>query len=322
MFSDSRYQWGDLLNSNEFYWNNFVAEIEQTYGDNIYHTNMHATDVVQSAHYMVQVAGLSNKLSELEVFSLMLASLIHDYKHPGLNNNFLVKTHNELALIHNDSSVLENHHISSAFILMQQDKLNPLKKLHQVEKNKCREICIALVLATDLKLHFDMVADFKNEVAAIGLSSDGTLKSTEKEEEQMNLMSMKIVIKCSDIGHPTKPLPIHLKWSRLIMQEFYAQGDEERSRDFQTISPLCDRNDNGSIPKSQKGFINFLVQPLYSIWSEYLKVHVNAPDAAVDVFSENIAANLAFWSRLQSKGDIFNADKVTSIESVHEANAR
>jgi len=32
IFSDSRYHWSDFLNTNEFYWNNFVAEIEKNYG--------------------------------------------------------------------------------------------------------------------------------------------------------------------------------------------------------------------------------------------------------------------------------------------------
>jgi len=247
---------------------------------------MHATDVVQSAHFMVHVAGMRNKLSELEVFSLMLASIVHDYRHPGLNNNFLVKTGHELALLHNDSSVLENHHISSAFILMQQEKLDPLKNLPKQEKAKCREICIALVLATDLKLHFDIVASFKNEVVAMGLSKTDT-KATPEEEEQMNLMAMKMAIKCSDIGHPTKSPPLHLKWSRLIMREFFAQGDEERRRKF-SISPLCDRKDVNSIPGSQKGFINFLVQPVYTIWTEYLTNHVDSDAGAIKIFAINM----------------------------------
>lgn len=42
----------------------------------------------------------------------LFAAAIHDYEHPGLNNNYLVKTRSDLALIYNDASVLGN---SSSF---------------------------------------------------------------------------------------------------------------------------------------------------------------------------------------------------------------
>ena len=41
----------------------------------------------------------------LSLFQLFAAA-IHDYEHPGLNNNYLVKTRSDLALIYNDASVL------------------------------------------------------------------------------------------------------------------------------------------------------------------------------------------------------------------------
>lgn len=270
MFSDSRYDWETLLNTKELQWTNYVSEVEKTYGHNIYHTNLHATDVVQSAHFMVHMAGLSSKLSELEVFSLMLAALIHDFKHPGLNNSFLVKTGHELAILHNDVSCLENHHVSSAFMLMKQEKLNPLKNLNKLDTAKVRELAITLVLATDLKHHFDIVADFKSELASLSISNSSAVGTDEKkhtttiintlnqrndDDEQMGMLAMKFCIKVSDIGHPTKSKPIHLAWSRLIMREFYAQGDEEKKRNFSSITPLCDREDSKTIPQSQKGFI-------------------------------------------------------------------
>jgi 3',5'-cyclic-nucleotide phosphodiesterase len=36
----------------------------------------------------------------------LFAAVTHDYEHPGLNNNYLVKTKSDLALIYNDFSVL------------------------------------------------------------------------------------------------------------------------------------------------------------------------------------------------------------------------
>lgn len=52
------------------------------------------------------------KLSPSEKFALFLAAAIHDYDHPGLSNSFLVTTRSPLALMYNDLSPLENHHVS------------------------------------------------------------------------------------------------------------------------------------------------------------------------------------------------------------------
>lgn len=53
--------------------------------------------------------------TDLEIFSLLFAALIHDFEHTGRTNNFHVNVGTELALLYNDRSVLENHHVSAAF---------------------------------------------------------------------------------------------------------------------------------------------------------------------------------------------------------------
>ena len=42
------------------------------------------------------------------------AALVHDYKHGGLNNDFLIKTAHPLAITYSDESPLEHHHIAAA----------------------------------------------------------------------------------------------------------------------------------------------------------------------------------------------------------------
>ena len=55
-------------------------------------------------------------------FSCYLAAIIHDYEHRGVNNDFLIKTSDPLALLYNDASPMENHHVAAAFALMVQDQ--------------------------------------------------------------------------------------------------------------------------------------------------------------------------------------------------------
>lgn len=39
---------------------------------------------------------------------------------------------------------------------------------------------------------------------------------------------MQLAIKCADVSHPARAFRFHARWSSLIAQEFYAQGDMER----------------------------------------------------------------------------------------------
>ena len=53
------------------------------------------------------------------MFAALFASAIHDVDHPGLSNQFLSNTSNELAILYNDHAVLENHHLATAFKFLQ-----------------------------------------------------------------------------------------------------------------------------------------------------------------------------------------------------------
>ena len=44
---------------------------------------------------------------------------------------------------------------------------------------------------------------------------------------------IKMVIKFCDISNPSKNWENHMRWTRLITEEFYLQGDEEKKRGLQ-----------------------------------------------------------------------------------------
>lgn len=50
------------------------------------------------------------------------------------------------------------------------------------------------------------------------------------------------------------------------MEEFFQQGDKEREMGLD-ISPMCDRH-NATIEKSQVGFIDYIVHPLWETWAD------------------------------------------------------
>jgi hypothetical protein len=56
-----------------------------------------------------------NWISDLEIFTSLVAAMIHDFDHTGTTNNFHVNSGSNLAILYNDRAVLENHHVSAFF---------------------------------------------------------------------------------------------------------------------------------------------------------------------------------------------------------------
>jgi len=69
-------------------------------------------------HYFMSIGGLQSGLKKLDLFSVFIANIIHDYEHPGYSNQFVVRTKHPIALRYSDQFVLENHHLASAFNVM------------------------------------------------------------------------------------------------------------------------------------------------------------------------------------------------------------
>ena len=61
---------------------------------------------------------------------------------------------------------------------------------------------------------------------------------------------------------PTRNFDVVKKWSYLLFEEFFLQGDLEKEENL-PVSFLCDRQKD-NIPVNQPGFINFIVIPLFS----------------------------------------------------------
>lgn len=66
------------------------------------------------------------------------------------------------------------------------------------------------------------------------------------------------------------------------MEEFFLQGDKERAAGMD-ISPMCDRQ-NATVEKSQVGFIDYIVHPLWETWADL--VHPDAQEI-LDTLEEN-----------------------------------
>ncbi|KNE60308.1 hypothetical protein AMAG_05710 [Allomyces macrogynus ATCC 38327] len=238
----------------------FLHQIEAGYRINPYHNSIHATDVTQTIHYFLSVLGMADLISVEERLACILAACVHDVDHPGVNNAFLIEARNVLSVRYNDQAVLESHHCARAFEwLLTKDECNFLAALPPATVKHIRQCIVRMVLATDMSMHFEFVTKFKNKVAGQGINvQDGKDRT----------LLMEIAIKCADVSNPTKIAPLAQKWTELVIQEFYLQGDAERARGL-PISGFMDRHNPG-IAKCQVAFIDFIVLPLYQIWDQYM----------------------------------------------------
>ena len=104
----------------------FLLLIEDGYPDNPYHNRIHAADVLQSLHVILCRGQLMEKgfCDDISLLSCYLSAIIHDYEHKGVNNDYLIRTSDPLAILYNDRSPMENHHLAAAFHQMTTPEYN------------------------------------------------------------------------------------------------------------------------------------------------------------------------------------------------------
>jgi hypothetical protein len=229
--------------------------------DVAYHNKTHGMDVGRLAYYYSTTCEMMRmaSLSDLDLASLIIGGACHDYEHQGWNNAYLIETQHEWAVRYNDVSVCENHHIAATFKIMLENKDSQIfENLSLDEFKKLRKTMIKVVIATDMALHFDYLNKFKKFVE----------DSPNNYEEEDKLLVMAMCIHMSDLTNPTKRWSESEKWTMLVYEEFFVQGDVEKELNL-PIGMLNDR-EKINLAKSQIGFIDFIVQPSIQVFADYL----------------------------------------------------
>ncbi|XP_047398596.1 dual specificity calcium/calmodulin-dependent 3',5'-cyclic nucleotide phosphodiesterase 1A isoform X1 [Sciurus carolinensis] len=232
----------------------FAEALEVGYSKykNPYHNLIHAADVTQTVHYIMLHTGIMHWLTELEILAMVFAAAIHDYEHTGTTNNFHIQTRSDVAILYNDRSVLENHHVSAAYRLMQEEEMNILINLSKDDWRDLRNLVIEMVLSTDMSGHFQQIKNIRS--------------SLQQPEGIDRAKTMSLILHAADISHPAKSWKLHYRWTMALMEEFFLQGDKEAELGL-PFSPLCDRNST-MVAQSQIGFIDFIVEPTFSLLTD------------------------------------------------------
>jgi hypothetical protein len=225
----------------------FIHKISQKYNNNnSFHNFYHAVSVLQFTYLMITIIKDKIEITELQIFALMLASLIHDVDHPGNNNIFEINSRSKLALIYNDISILENHHCSIGFKIMCMNSIQLLKNLSKNDYNEVREIIIFSILATDMIFHQELI------------------NKLEKNNTWNYKLICKMIIHAADLSNQIRPFEILKEGSENLRIEYINQKNNETILNL-PITPMLDVKDNKKFYIAEYNFCYYIIKPYWNI---------------------------------------------------------
>ncbi|KAF6721736.1 High affinity cAMP-specific and IBMX-insensitive 3',5'-cyclic phosphodiesterase 8B [Oryzias melastigma] len=290
----------DFLNCSEATLRSWLQLIEASYhSSNSYHNSTHAADVLHATAYFLRKERVKGSLDQLDEVAALIAATVHDVDHPGRTNSFLCNAGSELAILYNDTAVLESHHAALAFQLTHRDgKSNIFKNIDRNQYRTLRQSIIDMVLATEMTRHFEHVSKFVNSInkPMAAIEETSTCSGNSESESQTNfrnsaenrLLIKRMLIKCADVANPCRPLELCIEWAGRISEEYFAQTDEEKRLGLPVVMPVFDRN-TCSVPKSQISFIDYFITDMFDALDAF---------ASLPVLMEHLSENYKYWKTL------------------------
>ncbi|XP_039628148.1 cone cGMP-specific 3',5'-cyclic phosphodiesterase subunit alpha' isoform X1 [Polypterus senegalus] len=249
----------------------WMYTVRKGYRDITYHNWRHGFNVGQTMFTLLMTGRLKKYYTDLEAFAMVAAAFCHDIDHRGTNNLYQMKSASPLAKLHG-SSILERHHLEYSKTLLEDESLNIFQNLQKRQFETVIHLFEVAIIATDLALYFKKRTMFQKIV-------DATEKM-ETEEEQIKYVTndptkkeiiMAMMMTGCDLSAITKPWEVQSKVALMVANEFWEQGDLERTVLEQQPIPMMDRNKADELPKLQVGFIDFVCTFVYKEFSRFHK---------------------------------------------------
>jgi len=312
----------------------FVSAVHKGYPDNPFHNFCHAVDVQTTIVKMMKLTEADDFLSHLEQCSLLVAGLGHDIGHPGFNNGFLSEVGHELAMKYNDRSPLENMHCAVLYQLLAKPETELFGSLSDDDYKEVRHICVETILHTDMACHQNMVKDLNllYQIHAEALrqsaspqpgrvSSRPSIARPSRRRRSVlegatdpsqifsapehKMLVMESLLHAADVSNPAREWNVTQAWADKCLEEFFAQGDQERSRGI----PVQFLNDRQKLnrPHSQIGFIEFMISPLFAaqiwLWPNLFE------------YGSCLSLNIGMWQELWEEETDPSEDELEKVTS-------
>mmetsp|Transcript_43318 Transcript_43318/g.101152 ORF Transcript_43318/g.101152 Transcript_43318/m.101152 type:complete len:1175 (+) Transcript_43318:52-3576(+) len=260
---------------------NFAKALEGQYEDEEvvpFHNWVHAVDVGFSLHVVFNVMSATNFFGLHERHALMLAALAHDLGHFGVNNSFIRSSSHELAMLYNDKSCLQNMSCARLFRLAAEPETSIFTNFDSPTRRDVRQVIVSAILHTDPACHPSLLAqmwhhygirqdlfEYIQHLRRDGEEKQDVLRKAMKEvEEYFGNADVKFTLRnflmhFVDNSYSLKPWEVCSIWVTRLFEEFFKQGDTERSCKM-PMQPLNDRV-RVNVAFAQVAYIKHLVAP-------------------------------------------------------------
>lgn len=253
----------------------FLRVLNEGYDSkNPFHNGEHIMDTVQACHFAYRTAGMETYLSLQDIALGIIAAFIHDYEHPGVNNQFLIRTKHPKAIRYSDVSPLENHHIAAVFKLWMRTEYNIWEYMDATTWRMARKMLIHMVVNSDISQHFEHYTNIQ-----------GKIQSDKFPQETMEdrLLLLTFILHCADIAKFARPLSLYLKWSEKLMLEFFQQGETEKELKL-PVSAFMD-SENTIKERVLISYIEIIAQPTIEL------LNIISPSTHNDIIKRDMIEN-------------------------------
>lgn len=257
----------------------YIGLLCENYNRNHFHNFQHAVNVLQMTYMLLKNTDVINKLSPHIVLSCLIAALSHDVDHPGNTNSYEINSMSKFARLYNDISVLENHHATLTFELMEHTGLT--KCFSDNHYREVRKTIIACILGTDMTKHNECISKFE------------LINFTKKNftlDEQIFIASC--FVHFADLSNPIKQFDVCFEWSKRISLEFYEQTIKEELEGLPSLS-FMKVHDSLSMCLNE---INFITNISIPTWDAFVKKFEH-----MSFISTNVKDNLNKWKQIEQQ---------------------
>ncbi|XP_071126265.1 cGMP-dependent 3',5'-cyclic phosphodiesterase-like isoform X7 [Mytilus edulis] len=232
----------------------FILMVKRGYRNPPYHNWMHAFAVAHFCYLCIKNFKLNEYMEDIELFALFVSCLCHDIDHRGTNNSYQVASKSVLAALYSsEGAVLERHHFAQTMCIVNTEGCNIYENLISKDYQHVLDLMRDIILATDLAHHLKILKNIE------AMAKDKFEKTNLKHRKLL----LCLIMTASDLSDQTKPWDSTKHIAALIYNEFFSQGDLEKSLG-RTPPEMMDR-ERARIPDLQIGFLDHIALPVYRV---------------------------------------------------------
>lgn len=255
----------------------FLSHVSKAYQIRPYFNWRHAIDCLQYMTYQIFNSGFTEKFTKLEIFASLIAALCHNLEHDGFSTEFNQLATKPTEILYKYQSVKEIGHLTRTIFILSREESNILAELEIPDKELVYELMIRLILATNMKDHFEIL----DKLSKIEFNID---------EKESRWALLDIFMKASDLAPLSRPFEVANRSYQYMCEEFFHQGEITKVEGFVFTD---DKKDYSHLVKEQSiiPFYKSVCIPIFEATASICP--------KLDINLQQVKINVDKWERRQ-----------------------